>query len=850
MSFGMPWALFLLALIPLFWRENAKSLVTTPPSRRRNSCIVRSVIFGLLVIALSDLRINLPGKQIHVLWLVDASRSVSGEAAKKAADLRTSNHPGDESWIAFGAKGTAAENPQKLADIPAESETDLAGALKLAEASFPPGKVRTIALVTDGVETTGNAAAIADDLRKQGIKLHTFSAAPPDKPEVLITSVEAPRQIRANEPFRVSVNVSSNRETDAEIDVFRNGVKVGTRQEYLKVGDTKLEFTQTLKGDERMAEFSAEVRPKDDTIADNNRASTVVETEGVSKVLLISDKPDQSRYLSWALKQEGILLDPRPAVGAPTTLADLQNYDLVILDNVPATALSQAQMELLRTYVRDFGGGFLMTGGDQAYGLGGYYRTPIEDILPVRCDFEKDKETPSLGIVFVIDRSGSMSGEKIEMAKEAAKASLELLSERDYTGVVAFDNEAFWAADMQSASDRGGIAQKISAIQEGGGTNLAPGMELALQALRSSPAKIKHAILLTDGVSTPGPFYELATQMAAEKITVSTVAVGDDADAQLLQQIAGWGNGRFYLALDPRTVPQIFAKETMAASKSAIQEAPFLPIPVKPADFLGGVAFDSAPFLLGYVTTKPKPTAEVWLATEKSEPLFATWRYGLGQAGAWTSDARNRWAVEWLRWDGFGKFWAQVVRKLARPEAVRKFPATIEREGQEFVLKADTVDAMGGFLNDMEGTLVLSMPDGRTLTESMQETAPGHFEARWSAEKPGAYHAQLGFKKDGQVIEQQALSATAGYPPEFIPKPANEQLLRNLAEKTGGLFNPSPDELWKDDRSTTSETPLWPWLASLALLLFVGDVALKRWPKPARSAPVKISRKPEPALRP
>jgi len=847
MSLGLPWAFVGLLVLPLFWQWSRTALVTASETRRRLALRLRCSIFILLVCALTDPRWLATTKDVQVIWLVDSSRSVDGEGVKKAGTLHQAagDHGSKESWIAFAGRGVVGDAGKKLPDVSREAindtETNLAGALKLAEASFPPGKVKTIALVTDGLQTMGDAAALGDQLKRSAIKVQAFTAAPPDKPEVLVRAVNAPRQARAEEPFRVEVEISSNRETDAEVDVFRNGVRMATRKEHFKPGATRLEFTQTLHGDERMTELSAEVRTAADTLADNNRASAIVQTEGLSKVLLLADKPDQARYLSWALKQEGILLDVRPETGAPTALADLQNYDLVILDNIPATSLSQEQMKLFETYVRDFGGGFLMTGGDQAFGLGGYYRTPVEEILPVRCDFKKEKDTPSLGIVFVIDRSGSMSGEKIEMAKEAAKAALELLSPGDYAGVVAFDNEAFWVADLQNAGDKSGIAQKISSIQEGGGTNLAPGMELALQALRSSPSKLRHVILLTDGVSTPGPFYELATQMAAEKITVSTVAIGGDADGQILAQIANWGCGRFYLAQDPRTVPQIFAKETMTASKSAIQEAPFVPVPVRRADFLTGVNFESAPFLLGYVTTRPKPTAEVWLATEKSEPLLATWRFGLGQAGAWTSDARNRWAVEWLRWDGFGKFWAQLVRRLARSGAVRKFPVSIEREGGEFVLRADAVDALGRFAGGVEGEAVVSGPDGNLRKLPLEKITSGRYEARWLADKPGAYHAQVTFRKDGEIVDRQSLGVTAGYPLEFLPRPPDERMLRALAEQTGGTLNPEPKELWQDDRTATEERELWPWLTALALLLFLGDVALKRWPQPAKSAPNRIA---------
>jgi len=842
MTLQFPWALLGLLVIPFFVLRNRTSLAPAPARRRAISTGVRIAIFTLLVVALSDPRMLRQTDARHVVWLVDRSRSVGDAATTKAVDLSTKigQPPGTETWVAFGGGSALTANATETGKVdPAavrDAASDLSGAIQLAQALFPAGATKTIALVSDGVATTGDPADLLTELRAANVRIQAIPAAPPEKPETLVRSVRAPRQVRVGEPFRVDAEIESNREGPAEISVFRNGVRIASRTETLRPGSQTFTFTETMRGEDRLAEISVEVRAAADQIVDNNRASALVQTEGLSKVLLIADKPDQARFLAWALRQEGIVLDARPPTGAPTTIADLQNYDLLVLDNVPATDLEPEQMALFATWVKDFGGGFLMTGGDQSFGLGGYYRTPIEDLLPVRCDFEKDQETPSLGIVFVIDRSGSMSGEKIEMAKDAAKAALELLSPKDYAGVVAFDNEAFWVADVQSASDKSGIAQKISAIQEGGGTNIAPGMELAYRALTTAPAKLKHVILLTDGVSTPGPFYELATQMAAENITVSTVAVGGDADMALLEQIATWGSGRYYLAEDPRSVPQIFAKETMTASKSALQEAPFVPIVVRPADFLAGIDFKSAPFLLGYVTTRTKPTAELWMVSEKGEPILATWRYGLGKAGAWTSDARSRWAVEWLRWDGFGRFWAQLARSLSRTGAVRRFPVTLEREGDGFVLRADTVDASGRLLTGLDAEVVLSRPDGSTETLPVPQDAPGHFEKRLDGTAGGVVHAQLTFRRGGEVVERQTLSASSDYPLEWVPRPLDTALLTRLAAETGGVFDPAPEAVWKDDRRSIEEAALWPWLVGAAVFLFVLDVALKRWPAPARGA--------------
>lgn len=819
-----------LALLIAWQRRSAAPL---SPARRKISLILRCAIFVLLILALTEPRWIGQRREQAVIWLVDASRSVGNAARDRAlafaAEAGKSGTFKEQRFIGFAKKsadieGTAAafaEAAPKLGD----DATNLSAALAYAEASFPPGYAKTVVLFSDGQETHGNALKSLPRLRQSGIRISPVPIEPPDRPEVLVRSVAAPQQANENEPFELSAEIVSNRETEASLDVFRNGPRVANKTVQLKKGVNRFKMTQSVSG-EKTDEFTLAVQAKEDTIADNNRASAFVRSSGKSKALLLADKPQQARYLAQALQQEGILLDVRPAKGAPADMGDLQNYDLLIFDNIPATELTREQMQLYASYVRDFGGGLLMLGGEQSFGLGGYYRTPIEDVLPVRCDFEKEQENPSLALVLIIDRSGSMSGEKIEMAKDAAKAAVELLGPKDYVGVIAFDTESFWVADLQSAADKSGVQQKIASIAEGGGTAMAPSLEMALSRLQTSPAKLKHVIALTDGMSMPGPFYELATQMAQQKITLSTVGVGGDTDQELLKKMSEWGNGRFYFTDNPSSIPQIFTKETMTAAKSAIRDMPFLPIQIVPVDFLNGLDFSSAPFLLGYVNTKPKPTSELWLATEKKEPLLVTWRCGLGQAGAFTSDARNRWAVDWLKWEGYGKFWAQFTRKLMRAGALKHQPAQLVREGDDFVYRVDCMDEQGKFASSLTGEITLLDPSNKSSKLPLQSEEPGKFTARWPASH-GAWHAQITLKNGNQPFDLQYASIGGGYSDEFLLRPADEVKLRVLARETGGTFNPTA---LPNDRTAPVERELWPWLALLALLLFLADVALKRWP--------------------
>ncbi|MHC5544569.1 vWA domain-containing protein, partial [Singulisphaera rosea] len=282
-------------------------------------------------------------------------------------------------------------------------------------------------------------------------------------------------------------------------------VKVADQKVKLKAGENRVTLKQAIEQG-GLTPITARLRGYRDTLLDNNSDFGLVFTAGKPRVLLVESDLEQVKHLTWALEEQNMQVDVRPPRGAPDNLAELQNYDLLILSNVPATSLTRLQMEVARTYVKDLGGGLIMLGGDQSFGLGGYYKTTLEEILPVRSDFEKEKEKPSLAMMLVVDKSGSMGGEKIEMAKEAARAAVELLGPADQVGVLAFEGENFWVSELHPCTDKGFVLDRIASLEAGGGTVMAPAMEEAYEVLKGAVAKLKHMIILTDGISAPGDF--------------------------------------------------------------------------------------------------------------------------------------------------------------------------------------------------------------------------------------------------------------------------------------------------------------------------------------------------------
>jgi hypothetical protein len=326
--------------------------------------------------------------------------------------------------------------------------------------------------------------------------------------------------------------------------------------------------------------------------------------------------------------------------------------------------------------------------------------------------------------------------------------------------------------------------------------------------------------------------------MQGDQITVSTVGIGQgdgDIDTELLQNIARWGKGRFYHTTDPQDVPQIFTKETMTASKSSLIEEPFLPQVLRDEQVIRGIDWKNAPFLFGYIVTTPKPTAGVALLTERGDPLLASWRFGLGKSAAFMSDAKSKWAADWVRWPGYGQFWAQLVRDVMRTTQHRGAETSIALRGGEGHIRIDATDETGAFRNGLTTVAQLVKPDLSLAQIVLRQTAPGRYEAKFPVETMGSYLLKIRqshLAQDGQseTVNDYTRAITVSYKPEYRHLSVNEPFLKELAANAGGKFQPAMDEVLNvaEGENVLVRKRLWPWLLGAALILFVLDVALRR----------------------
>lgn len=856
-EFTNPLALLLLALAPVALYLSRNSLANLSRARARASLGARLLILLLVVLALAGLRIKLESRDIALIFLVDVSASVAPAEQQKAIGLINGEieRAGARDFIgviAFGREASVELAPTRkellgdyrLTEInsnPPKDYTDVAAAFRLATALVPEAAAGRFVLISDGNENLESAVEEARLLKAEGIEVHTRAIATAStdaarQGEVSLRELSAPEMTAEGEAFDLKAAIDSTRDTTGVLRIFRNDSLVAERQVEL-TGSGENVFVLPQRNEQKgFYTYRAEVESiQQDGFVQNNSREAFTMVEGRPKTLYLYGDAQPSPGIARVLAEGSFAADIRSAANVPTRLAGFQDYDLVIFDNVPATMLTTAQMKMVQSYVKDLGGGFLMIGGDQSFGPGGYYKTPIEETLPVSLDVRQKKHFPSLGLVIVMDRSGSMMGEKMQLAIEAASATVDFLSERDSVGVVAFDSGAEGVVNLTRVEDKRAITQKVKNIQVGGGTNIYPGLLMATEQLISSDAQIKHIILLTDGQSEDGDYAGVTQRMREANITLSSVAVGTDADEGVLEMLAEMGGGRFYVAQSAESLPRIFTREAFLASRETIIEEPFVPKLVRPTQATSGLDWTSAPQLGGYVGTAERDSLQspaiTSLVSDKDDPVYAVWQYGLGRSAAFTSDAKARWASGWMNWSGFGQFWTQVFRDTLRRQGASDLSPRVEIAAGRGHVTVEAVTPDGRFKNNLRLRAHVVAPDFSASDIRLEQTAAGRYEADFPAVERGAYLVSV--SEDGGETAP-VTGAVNSYSPEFGIAATDADLLSRISEATGGSAasvdaDAAPlANLFERRATKTRPVEIWEAVLLAALLILPFDVGVRR----------------------
>jgi uncharacterized membrane protein/uncharacterized protein YegL len=844
LSLTMLWPLAMLTALPLIWWVRRRSRTNLSPAHLNAAMVLRALAFVLVVLALTGPVWLAPTRAVSVVYALDVSRSIAPAYIESAMQwIRGANRteqPATARYVAFADRAVLLDDVDDLRKVaagvqvpgvPQPGATDIESALDTALRGFEADQVKRLVLLTDGNQTHGDVWRALPHLTAENVRVHVFPADTRAQNDAWVESLDVPDGIRRDEPASVTVRVVSQSDTPAVVRLMNGTADLGRQTVRLHAGVNTTAFNARLR-QQGAVELTAEVKAQGDQIPENDRLMQSVWVGPRPRVLYVEGQESAAHYLRDALTREGIDVKAVGPAGMPGDAAGLNAYDAVIVSDVARSAVDDQRLAALESYVRDHGGGLIYASGDTTYGKEGFSGSPLERVLPV--EFKAQEKRKEMALVICLDRSYSMKGRSMELAKAGARAALDLLEEQHLFGVIAFDSQPHEVVPLAPVGGKRRAEDLIDRIQASGQTNIYTALAVAYRWLQNAKPKTKHVILLSDGDTAPADFERLVKRMLDAHITVSTVAIGKEADRELMDKIAVWGHGRAYVTEDVSKVPQIFIEDTQNSARATLIEEPFRPVVKKKIEALRGIDFAKAPMLLGFASTKARDGAEVFLESESGAPILTRWQYGLGRASVFGADVKNRWAADWLKWEGYGRFWSQLTRDVMRRDAGETMRLRVAREGTQTLVSLDAQSADGVWMNDLTPAVRVTYPGGRTETLALRQGAPGSYAAHVATPNPSLEAVSFQLEAGGGIARDAAARAGVRrlyypFPDEYRSVPPDMTLLRALAEQTGGKIGPKTEEVFDPgaDRGRTRRA-LWPWLAGAALLCYLADVALRR----------------------
>ena len=856
--------LLLLLIVPVLWIAWRRL--------KGMSALRRWIVTGarVLVILLVAATIAQPkwmdrGEALSVIMLIDRSRSISTEfeiAAlnylKTAAAESENRQPIDRlAIINIGAEARIRELPDVSTIVDPGTPvvnldaTNLADGLNKALAIAPQDTATRILLVSDGNENVGSALEEANKVSSNKIPIDILRIEYQYDKEVMFDRIAAPSLVRKGQNIPINLILRSLKKTTGTVVLTEDGEPIdldpGSESSGLRVqleeGVNAIPITVMMdrQGTHR---FRSEFRPDDpddDLRTTNNVAESVVIVRGEGKVLLVRENSQETEELLRALTEAQIDVDLIAPLDVSSDVMALAGYDSIIIPNIPAFAFSPTAHEALRRYVHDVGGGMMMIGGPEGFGAGGWIDTPLEKALPVQLDPPDVQRMPKGALVCIMHSSEIPQGNY--WGEQCAIAAINALSRLDMAGVIDLGQPpdykgCKWEFPLQDLTNKANAIAAIKKMQMGDMPDFTPAMEMAYDKLMNVNVSQRHVIIISDGDPQP-PSRALLNKYKAAAITVSTVVAGGHGIGQenaTMKRIADFTGGKYYNPGNRfNQMPQIFWKEAVTVRRSLIVEGETYSAThhatVRPGPFRG--RFAALPPFTGYVLTTAREGYAPEMVTNKDDPLFASWQYGLGKSAVFTSDATTRWATAWTTWSEFKGFWEQVVRWSMRPAAPSDMELAVHLDGQKAIVEAWLLTADGKYatFGQMEGIVLSPSLKSRPIT--LQQTGPGLGRAEFIADEPGSWVVNLVYHDpDGGARSIQA-GISIPYSQEYRTVKDNAALLQELADRTGGRELPSdPAQANLFDRTgleiPLSMTDLWTLIAIIASGMFLMDVAIRR----------------------
>ncbi|HTS27148.1 MAG TPA: VWA domain-containing protein [Bryobacteraceae bacterium] len=821
MSFDHPWLLLSL-LLPVAW-----AVWEWRTSARRTALLLKGGAFAAIALALAQPRITVYETKMAVAILADTSASISAEDLKTESALadRVERSRGRH-WthiipFARATRGTAREEHTKdgwqlhHTAGSAGHGTNLEAAIRDGAAALPAGMVTRLVLVSDGNENLGSVSRAIWQAQQLGIPIDTVPLAGRPKPTLRLESIALPGQVFSGERFPIEITLESPRAARGTVEMTAEGKAIGNGPVELMPGVNHLRLQASVNSVGAVA-LAGKIAAGDLGEARFEDALTLRRP----RVLFVSHDPVQSEEHLVRTFEANQFEVTHDTGGVPEKLDD---YQLIVINNWDMESIPAPRKASLEEYVKKGGGLVWVAGEHNVYvDKKGQEEDPLERSLPAKLAPPRSPE--GTAVVLIIDKSSSMEGRKIELARLAAIGVVENLRPIDSVGVLIFDNSFQWAVPIRKAEDRAGIKKLISGITPDGGTQIAPALTEAYQRILPQTAIFKHIVLLTDGISEEGDSMTLSREALANHVTISTVGLGQDVNRAFLEKVATAAEGKSYFLNDPSGLEQILLRDVEEHTGVTAIEKPIQPKVVKQAEILDGVGIESAPPLRGYVRFQSRPTSDVILSADRDDPLLVRWQYGLGRSAVFTSDAKNRWAMNWVTWNGFDRFWANVFRDLLPHAPQSETAADFDRASSELVV---------------DYHLSRNVPEPEAIPDIFA-FGPNGFQAPLKVNKvaAGHYRGRLSIGQNQGLFRVRPLAESAAFPEvgfyrqedEMLEYGNNEPLLRQIAGATGGHFNPPAKAVFDAaGRSIRSTMELWPGLLALAVALNLAELVLRKW---------------------
>ncbi|HKV53202.1 MAG TPA: VWA domain-containing protein [Candidatus Binataceae bacterium] len=847
-QFARPQAFYLFALVALVLLY---SLWQAGSLRRCGGPLLRALMLSLFVLALADPRTVTRSEGTTRPVLIDASASITPAMRDYTATLLRDHLKYRKSDPAVMFAGVPLE--LSLGDalkawsgvsgcVPCGPvSTNLQSALEKIAAN-PDARDGPVVLVTDGWQNRGDAVAAANSLRAAGIQLDIFTPPGADSvPNVAMTELNLPPALEKAEPFDLSVTMTNLNASPASgtISLYRNGGMLERRTVTLPPGQSRYDFpvrTESSGLVSYRADFTA-ANPALDLYREDNSLQGWVGIGAQRKLLILTDSSRDAGYLETVVRRLGF----EPSVvtlGGGEYSGNPKGYDAVILNNVPRARLSPEGQSALIEYVAG-GGALAMVGGDQSFGLGGYENSAIARIMPVIMK-PPQRRVRTRALVLIIDKSGSMGrNDKLAYAKMAAQTVLKTLNDNDLVSVIGFDVQPFVVVPLEQLGQvRPYFNQLVDRLKAQGRTFLLPALQEAARTLAQSGASIKHVVILTDGETggTAAMYYDLVSSMHQDSgATISTIAIGREANLRLLQAIAQYGGGGFYQTDSPDNLPELFVEDVQQRSTdTTMVEKDFVPYSVRPDPVLKDLAGRQLPALKGFVATDLKPGADLSLFVNSNgqrNPIIASWKYGAGKTLAVTTDASGRWSSLWVRDGVFGPLWDRMVSWMTPHNAPAEQDFGVALGYRAGRIQVNLTDySPNAALSNAPVNAAVTGPDGTKYEVVLSQEAPGELTGSIEAPRSGTYNIQLrpASGAGAHTFPPLAYSVSPAVYAE-LPRPSpNYSLLERLAAATGGKLNPVPKEVALSRPKFEQTASLGPWLVLAAMIVLIGEALVRR----------------------